>query len=239
MGKSKPEKPADFAERGISRVRSETLDRSSIAAIHDAVSKLSPFKLSKQASSTIDNVSMIYELRGFQRCSKNDMIYVVSDSWKLSWLDKKEDGNWISASFAVDTNVGLWRVNVTHKGIVDAAFPLVDGESQSGPTKNRQVTHTSDEGNVSVRGWSPEEKREEEQRLKTLGQALCNFQHQLQSFVDGKCPQSGQPKITKESEKLQEQCKDDMPLLSAAVEWTNGESWKAWAKRLLQQVNDA
>ncbi|CAE8613451.1 unnamed protein product [Polarella glacialis] len=223
--------PANFADRGISRVLAPEVSEDVERAVRTAVGDASPLLFSPEAKYTLCNVCEIYAARGFLGPSESELHTLTKGgSWDLTWVDMQH-GKWISASVIIHTSTGPWRM-VMQKNKechIVGAFPVVGAGNAPASAQGSPAPES-----LSVHHWTATQLEEEKHRLLGLGVSLRAMQKELAAFLTNPCR-----RMNGFCEELQQQCKEDLPSLHDGLWWEDGESWSAWATRVSALVEDA
>eukprot|EP00928_Gymnodinium_smaydae_P011456 TRINITY_DN14226_c2_g1_i1.p1 TRINITY_DN14226_c2_g1~~TRINITY_DN14226_c2_g1_i1.p1 ORF type:complete len:809 (-),score=59.60 TRINITY_DN14226_c2_g1_i1:101-2497(-) len=224
--------PANFAKRGIHRVEVQTsLNAHEKKVVADICGARLHF--SKAAERTFDSVCEIYNARGFRSCEANELCFLSEGKCTLSWTDQNGNGDWVAASFIVDTSVGPWRVVVSRGKVINGTFPVVGTITRiHGADSLRLAKSTPCE-------WTSRERQAQIKRLRQLRDALVATREELGRFLDSDCSKSRRCCVWDVCQDLQEKCAKENPSLSGALWWQDHESWNAWASRVFKAIKTA
>ncbi|CAE7792617.1 unnamed protein product [Symbiodinium sp. CCMP2456] len=221
----------DFADRGLRRTLVDNSDSKMGEDIVQEVLAESPLRLGAQAKANFQEVSEIYQLRGFRSCELAELTHVDASLWALSWIDWGPS-HWHSASFCVETSCGPWRVVVTKRGEVSSVFPVVDPDRGAGAVSAFRREDGSSGPNKSRADAG---RKAERKRLLGLSRALKDCLAQLEAFLASGC-RSNRAEVSDTCSWLQELCWEDLPKVSKDLEWKTSEGWRQWAHRACESL---
>lgn len=222
----------DFADRGLQRTLVDNSDpKMGEAIFQEVLAFQSPLRLGAQAKAKFQEVSEIYQLRGFRSCELAELTHVDASAWALSWIDWGPH-HWHSASFCVETSCGPWRVIVTKRGEVSSVFPVVDPDRGTGAVS---AFRREDGSSGPKKTRADAGRKAERKRLLDLSRALKDGLAQLEAFLASGC-RSKRAEVSDTCSWLQELCWEDLPKVSEELEWKTSEAWRPWAQRACESL---
>mmetsp|Transcript_96793 Transcript_96793/g.273512 ORF Transcript_96793/g.273512 Transcript_96793/m.273512 type:complete len:797 (+) Transcript_96793:175-2565(+) len=227
--------PHSYAKRGISRSLAGDITDLVAQQVRASLGNVTSFQLSPAVRRTLSSVREIYEVRGFVSLQDDEFceqLAAADGHTQLDWVDTRNSGKWVAAAFTASTSAGTWRIVVDSACRVTGAYPIVDERRRPSCERSKVA---SDDGHHKTAAA----QKAQAQRLKSLGAGLREVRHELSRFLERWCPASHRQRLWSSCERFMWQFKDDLPQLCGALDWQDGETWAAWAKRISEDVCSA